>query len=295
MEKQLKKSYIFLKKMPSVSIILPVYNGDQYLSEAIQSIQCQTVSDFELIVVDDCSTDSSLQIAQAFAENDARIIVLTNKSNSKLPFTLNVGHRVASAEFITWTSHDNVLHPDFLEVHLAAFSADVDVTYGDYRIINSAGHGVGVSTVSAPENLAVDNVIGASFMYRKSVYDAIGGYAVDKFLYEDYDFWVRAFLSGSNFFRIEDIVYSYRVHDDSLSSSRPIPVEYYRYRYNLRRRFTTLDRSTAYRLRTTLFYNTIGVLSISEIATLVGEAFLLNPLLFVCQLVCKGPKLLRKL
>jgi len=281
--------------MPSVSIILPVYNGEQYLRESIYSIQCQTFTDFELIIVNDCSTDSSLQIAQDFAAKDPRITVITNLQNSRLPFSLNIGHRAASAELITWTSDDNILHPEFLEVHLAAFTDDVDVTYGSYHVIDSAGNECGLSRVGPPENLAVDNVIGASFMYKKSVFETIGGYAIDKFLYEDYDFWVRAYLAGFTFKQIDEIVYKYRTHCGSLSSSRSIPVEYYRYRYELRKKIPNLDRKIAFKLRTTLFYNAVGILSKAELATLVCEAFMLNPLLFVQQLVAKSPKMLRKL
>jgi glycosyltransferase involved in cell wall biosynthesis len=281
--------------MPSVSIILPVYNGEQYLSEAIQSILNQTVTDFELIIVNDCSTDSSLQISQYFAAEDERIKVITNDQNCKLPFSLNVGHSVASSEFITWTSDDNILHANFLKAHLDALTEGVDVTYGNYQVINTAGDECGVSAVASPEKLAIDNVIGASFMYRKKVFETIDGYCVEKFLYEDYDFWVRAYLAGFTFKQINEVVYKYRTHNGSLSSSRPVPEKYYRYRYELRKKFPNIDRQIAFKLRTTLFYNAVGILSFSELATLVGEAFMLNPLLFMQQLATKSVKMLRKL
>jgi GT2 family glycosyltransferase len=187
------------------------------------------------------------------------------------------------------------LHANFLKAHLDALTEGVDVTYGNYQVINTAGDECGVSAVASPEKLAIDNVIGASFMYRKKVFDTIDGYCVEKFLYEDYDFWVRAYLAGFTFKQINEVVYKYRTHNGSLSSSRPVPEKYYRYRYELRKKFPNIDRQIAFKLRTTLFYNAVGILSFSELATLVGEAFMLNPLLFMQQLATKSVKMLRKL
>ena len=77
------------KKIYKVSIILPVYNGEKYLALAIESILQQTYSNFELIIIDDCSTDKSNQIAKSYMKIDSRIKVYKNKKNKKLPKTLN--------------------------------------------------------------------------------------------------------------------------------------------------------------------------------------------------------------
>src|SRR5436305_12627222 len=81
---------------PTISIVLPVWNGQRYLADALDSIVRQTYRDFELIIVNDCSTDNSLAIAEEFARGDARVRVLRNEKNLKLPASLNRGFSVAA-------------------------------------------------------------------------------------------------------------------------------------------------------------------------------------------------------
>ena len=94
--------------MPKVSIVLPTYNGEKYIRESIDSILNQTFTDWELIIVNDCSTDNTVNIIQEYAEKDKRIKIINNKKNEKLPNSLNIGFREAIGEYLTWTSDDNV-------------------------------------------------------------------------------------------------------------------------------------------------------------------------------------------
>ena len=99
-----------------VSIILPVYDGQKHITNAINSILNQTYSNWELIIVNDCSTDNTLQIAEKFAQTDSRIKVYSNERNLKLPMTLNAGFRHATGDYFTWTSDDNMFKPEAIEV-----------------------------------------------------------------------------------------------------------------------------------------------------------------------------------
>ena len=92
--------------MPKVSIVLPTYNGSKFLSRSIESVQEQAETDWELIIVNDCSTDNTLDIAQKYAQQDKRISVITNEQNKKLPASLNVGFSRAKGKYLTWTSDD---------------------------------------------------------------------------------------------------------------------------------------------------------------------------------------------
>ena len=92
-----------------ISIILPTYNGEKYLSQAIESILSQTEQDWELILVNDCSTDRTGDICQAYTLKDPRIRVIHNEGNRKLPGSLNRGFREAHGDYLTWTSDDNLL------------------------------------------------------------------------------------------------------------------------------------------------------------------------------------------
>ena len=203
--------------MPKVSIILPTYNGQAYIEEAITSILNQTFEDFELIVVDDCSTDHTPGLLESFRLQDSRIKIITNKQNLKLPASLNVGHRMAKGEYLTWTSDDNTLHDNFLErlVNVLETSSE-DVVYSDFNVINDHSKHIRVYKVSPVSLLPFENGIGASFMYRKEVFQKFN-YNEDLHGIEDYDFWVRA-AQVFCFKHIDEILYNYRIHRASLTS-----------------------------------------------------------------------------
>ena len=101
---------------PKVSIILPTYNGKKYIRESIDSILKQSFTDWELIVVDDCSTDGTAEILKEYVSEDKRISVVHNEINQKLPRSLNIGFSRARGKYLTWTSDDNRYLPDALKV-----------------------------------------------------------------------------------------------------------------------------------------------------------------------------------
>ncbi len=286
--------------MPQVSIILPVYNGERYLSQALESIAAQSMEDFECIIVNDCSTDTSLSIAEAFCQKDTRFRVLSNEKNSKLPFSLNVGHRAAKADFLTWTSDDNILLPTFLESHLAHFTSEVDITYAPYMLIDEhgkaqtfqdieltdyipikkqhiAGEEYYIFTTLPVQCLCNDNCIGASFMYRKKVFAEINGYDESTFLYEDYDFWIRAFQAGMRYKAIPDLVYKYRSHPGALSA-RVFPERYYNFRYAIRNAIPQNSKDMAFETRMTLHRDICPHLPRSKHVQILWESFCIAPL-----------------
>jgi glycosyltransferase involved in cell wall biosynthesis len=207
-----------MKQLPLISIILPVYNGEKYLSKAIESCLNQSYINIELIIVNDCSTDNSLQIIESFAENDERIIIINNKENKKLPASLNIGHNQAKGDFITWTSDDNMLKSNFLEFLLNTIeNEEADLVYSDYDIINNDGKLKRKHKSGPTEHLLFGNIIGASFLYKKKVFEALKGYDENLYLLEDYDFWLRASLKFK-FFHSNENLYQYRLHENSLTA-----------------------------------------------------------------------------
>lgn len=116
---------------PTVSIILPVYNGERYLNEAVESILAQTYPSWELIIVDDCSTDGTPEICQSYVKKDDRIRYVRNETNKKLPASLNVGFSHARGQYLTWISDDNRFREDALEVMAGALDRDsqIDLVY----------------------------------------------------------------------------------------------------------------------------------------------------------------------
>jgi glycosyltransferase involved in cell wall biosynthesis len=86
---------------PKISVVLPTYNGARFLAESIESVINQTETHWELIIVNDCSTDNTLEIAEKYAKLDSRIRVISNEVNKKLPGALNVGFADARSEYLT--------------------------------------------------------------------------------------------------------------------------------------------------------------------------------------------------
>lgn len=206
--------------MPKVSIILPTYNGSEYLRESINSIIAQKFSDWELIIVDDCSHDMTPEIIREYNEIDNRIRVIHNKENKKLPQSLNIGFSQARGEYLTWTSDDNIYHEDaiakmarYLDNHVA-----IGMVCCDMFCIDREGNIIEYR-VNDPKNLWVYDSIGACFMYRKSVKDKVGEYNPDMFLAEDYDYWLRV-NKCYEIGHISESLYYYRYHELSLTGSR---------------------------------------------------------------------------
>lgn len=201
-----------------ISIILPVYNGQKYLSKAIESCLNQSYNHIELIIVNDCSTDNSLKIIESYGANDKRIVIINNKENKKLPASLNIGHKNAKGAFITWTSDDNILKPNFIEILVQTIKKEqADVVYSNYDIIYNDGSLKRKQLSGPTEHLLFGNKIGASFLYKMEVYQTLNGYDKNLYLLEDYDFWLRASLKFK-FFHLNENLYQYRLHSNSLTA-----------------------------------------------------------------------------
>ncbi len=211
-----------------ISVILPTYNGERYLREAMESILNQTYAEIELIVVDDCSTDRTLEIVQDIAQKDARVKIYHNDRNLKLPRSLNEGFSKATGEYFTWTSDDNIYKKDALQKMLRVMQEDpaVDIVYALFDIIDSQGNIKGAVTKEqcAISNIYGNNPVGACFLYKRQVHEKLNGYNPDCFLVEDYDFWLRA-QRYFHFQLIEESLYSYRVHGGSLTEKHKAAIE----------------------------------------------------------------------
>jgi len=217
-----------------VSVILPVWNGEAFLDQALDSLRMQSYSNLEIVIVDDCSTDSTPVIIERHRIADKRIVVVRNEKNLKLPMSLNIGFLNSTGEWISWTSYDNVHKRDHIctllnEVTFRQF----ELGYGNYEIIDENSKLIKCSEVQDPINLVRGNCVGASFIYHRSVHERLGGYDETKFMFEDYDFWVRAFLSGVRMGCVSGNNYQYRIHLNQLSIRRSLPLSFLEYRREL--------------------------------------------------------------
>lgn len=206
---------------PRVSMVMPVFNGANYLAAALDSILAQDYCDFELICVDDCSQDSTPEILADYAQRDGRIVHRHNTTNVGLPATLNTGFRLARGIYHSWTSHDNLLRPDMLSTLVKILDADasVGVAYAGYSVIDSDGAILRYQSPRSADERWFGNPVGAAFLYRREVTEALGGYDESLFGAEDYDFWLRAARQFS-FQPVDKDLYLYRRHDASLTSQK---------------------------------------------------------------------------
>lgn len=220
-----------------ISIVLPVYNGEKYVAQAIDSVLGQSYADLELIIINDGSTDSTPRILERYAA-EGRVRVF-EQPNQALPAALNAGFRRARGEFFTWTSADNIMHREMLQVLVEFLRArpDVELVYGNEDLIDERGlpacgtdFNPGYQTPQGSNllrrpldpgelNFVQNNYIGACFLYRAWAARLAGEYDRGCFGFEDYDYWMRM----NALFRIaplrEDrVLYSYRLHAESLSA-----------------------------------------------------------------------------
>lgn len=210
-----------------VSIILPVYNGADHISESIESVLKQTYQNWELIVVDDCSTDNTPEIIENFRKSDSRIRILRNERNLKLPMTLNAGFASAKGDYFTWTSDDNMYRSNALEKMVTVLDENqgIDFVYADLSVINDSGEIISEAKQPEPPEIRFYNMMGACFMYRRELAEKVGEYDPATFLAEDYDYWLRCY-KYTDFLHIREDLYLYRRHEKSLSLIRFRDVRY---------------------------------------------------------------------
>jgi glycosyltransferase involved in cell wall biosynthesis len=187
-----------------VSVVLPVWNGDRFLAEAIESIRRQTLESFELLVLDDGSTDRSRAIAEEHARADARVKVIALEHGG-LVRALNTGIERASAHYIARMDADDVALPARFEKQVAFLDANPRclVVGSDMTVVDEEGEPVGVRWFprSHPEIVqALMNGVSplghpAVMMRRSAVLEA-GGYREDHFPSEDLDLWLRLCDAG---------------------------------------------------------------------------------------------------
>ena len=208
--------------MHKVSIILPTYNGERYIAKAIESIICQSYENWELIIINDCSSDLTPQIVRDYAEKDARIKVFDNEHNLKLPASLNKGFNLSTGDYLTWTSDDNLFKEEAIErmVSILEQNKDIGFVFSKMDYIDEDGKNIGSTVnVDSADELYYRNIVGASFMYTREVYKAIGEYNTGKFLVEDYDYWLRI-ADKYRIMYIDEVLYLYRQHSGSLTETR---------------------------------------------------------------------------
>jgi glycosyltransferase involved in cell wall biosynthesis len=182
--------------LPELTVLLPVYNGAPYLRRAIDGILHQTFADFQLLIINDASTDDSRAIAAAY--DDGRITLVDNERNLGLAATLDKGLTLAASELVARHDQDDVSHPsrlqaqiDYLRAHpeTVLLGTQGNVIDKDDRYVG--GLDVSLDPISIRWSLLFENsFIHPSVMFRRSAIQQVGGYGGFRYC-EDYDLWSR--------------------------------------------------------------------------------------------------------
>ena len=205
-----------------ISIVLPVYNGAKYLRESIDSVLAQTYTNWELLIVDDCSKDETPDIAREYAARDSRIRYYRNEENLRLPRNLNKGFSLTRGEYLTWTSDDNRYRPEALEkmYHALHENKKAQLVCASYDVIDENDRLIEtyIAKKMSIKRLVGFNTVGACFLYTRKAYEAVGEYDHEMILVEDYDYWQRIAMRFETV-TIEEILYDYRRHSGALTST----------------------------------------------------------------------------
>jgi glycosyltransferase involved in cell wall biosynthesis len=217
--------------VPLVSVVMPAYNAAPYLAEAVQSVLSQTCQDLELIIVDDGSTDETLLVARRLAAHDIRVRIISTPNGG--PATArNTALRIARGAFLALLDSDDVIAPHYLATQLGLLDANPDASIVTANAINRGG-GVnfdgkpywtrtsGIEPVTAVDLIRQEDAICILSVFRRRVYETIGGFNPEFSGNEDYEFWLRAILAGFVVVRNYEPLGFYRRHQGSLSSDEP--------------------------------------------------------------------------
>jgi len=211
---------------PIVSVVMPVYEAAGFLAEAIESLLAQSHPDFELIAVDDGSTDGSSRILELYAKRDARLIV-HRKRHEGVIRARNAGLSLARAPFVACMDADDVSLPDRLALQVSALTArpDVlcigggfDVIDAKNRLLNRVLPPCEHAAIVAMALLGRSPICGSNAMFRRREVLAIGGYDEATGFAEDLDLWLRLAKTG-RLANLPDVISRVRFHDASQSAT----------------------------------------------------------------------------
>src|SRR5690606_10889206 len=209
---------------PLISCLIPVYNAQEFLEVALDSIQKQSFRDFEILAVNDGSTDGSLNILETRAASDPRIRILS-KPNGGIVSALNHGLEHCRGRLVARMDADDIALPDRFAVQMAAFETHPDAVAVGGLIQSIDGRGRPIAPPGSPSRVQVTDITGfppvvanvqhSAGTFLKSALEAVGGYRSNFPHAEDYDLYLRLAGHGT-FYNPPKLVLYYRVHSASL-------------------------------------------------------------------------------
>lgn len=216
------------KFSPKVSIIIPVYNGENYLSEAIDSALNQSYKNYEIIVVNDGSTDNTEDIVKKYKDK----LIYYKKKNGGVSSALNVGIKKMTGDYFLWLSHDDIILPNHIQ-ELVEFIRYIDdkniIGYSQFGLINSKGEKIPLSSLETCDYLKSlkthyacilkGDVNGGSILIPKEAFKKVGYFEEGNVISQEKEMWSRL-LRHYKFICIPKITYLIRQHDKQVTNTR---------------------------------------------------------------------------
>lgn len=210
-----------------VSVVMPCFNAEEHISEAIRSVAEQSYTNIELIVVDDGSTDDTLAFATELAEQYSPKIKLLQKSNGGPYPARNLALRHAGGGYIAFLDADDYWAPECIsKLHSALRAHNADLAYCGWQNVGDGGPG---SQPHTPPKYEDEGVIERflngcpwpihAALVKKEIVDAVGGFSERYFTSMDYDFWLRIVAHTQNIVLVPEVMAFYRWHDAGQISS----------------------------------------------------------------------------
>ncbi|HEY9644318.1 MAG TPA: glycosyltransferase [Coleofasciculaceae cyanobacterium] len=211
--------------MPRVSIVVPTYNGDRFIAAALDSVLNQTYTDYEIIVVDDGSTDQTVQVLKTYGDR----IQTVEQENRGVAAARNRGLALAQGEFIAFLDQDDLLLPDKLALQVKCFDdhPELGIIHSGWRLVNAQGHSLAdiepwhdVPNLDAPAWIRRMPVLFSAMLFRRDWLQQVNGLTTQFQQACDVDLVQRLVLLGCQSRWVRQVTTLYRQHDqnDSLNT-----------------------------------------------------------------------------
>ena len=215
---------------PVISIVIPVYNRENYLKIAIESVLRQTFNQFELIIWDDGSTDKCVEIASQYAKQDKRVKVIAAKHQGQT-LALKRAFSVCSGKYVGWIDSDDIIAPLALAetAKILDKNSEIGLVYTDYLLIDKdnkiLGKGMRCQIPYSKDKLLVDFMIFHFRLMRRAVFQQAGGIDDNSGLAQDYDLCLR--LSEiTQIYHLQQPLYYHRKHSGNISHNKRVELIY---------------------------------------------------------------------
>lgn len=209
--------------MPKVSVLMTAYNRERFIREAIGSVLLSTFTDYELIIVDDCSIDKTVEIAREYQKKDSRVKVFVNEKNLGDYPNRNKAASYATGKYLKYVDADDYIYPNGLEIIVNQMEKFPEAAVGLFSLPQNKENPFPI--VLNPKQAYEYNFFGLglfhkaplSAIFKKDAFDEVGGFKPDR-MTSDFEMWHRM-AQAFNFLLIQDHIVWYREHDSQEANS----------------------------------------------------------------------------